>query len=73
MGEQAMFNRIVLGGIRRVMSNANFNAKIIAEGLQSLLKQVSAGTVTAPAIAQQQNRGGQRIQHTTVDKPPMAN
>jgi len=61
MGEEAMFNRIVLGGIRRIVCDANGNAQFIRQGLQVLFEDVVASIVAAAAITKQENFRSIRI------------
>ena len=53
MRKQAMFNRIILGGIGGIMRNPYFNANLVTKILQILFKQVRARAVTTTTITQQ--------------------
>jgi hypothetical protein len=57
MRKQAMFNRVVLGTVRRVMGYADFNTDLVCQGLQVSFEQVMPGIVTATTIALDQDRG----------------
>ena len=52
MGKQAVLNRIVLGAIGWVMSNADFDPKLIDQFLEVFFEDVMMGVVTATAITQ---------------------
>lgn len=66
-----MFNRVVLGGIRWIMGNANLNAQVICQLLKVLLKDVISGAITPTPIAQQQNGRRLWIVNLTMVCPPM--
>ena len=53
-----MFDRIVLGCIRRVVSHPDFYVDLVDKFLQVLLEQVLARTVAATPVAQQEEGGG---------------
>jgi hypothetical protein len=72
MWKQAMFDRVVLGAIGRVMGDADFNADLVGQGLQVLFEQVMSGIVTATAITLEQDRGGTGEARFPVGVPPMA-
>src|SRR6266404_3991694 len=54
MGKQAMFDRIVLGGVRRIVSDADLQLHALREVLQRLLEYIARRTVAAAAVAQKQ-------------------
>ena len=66
-----MFNRIVLGGIRWIMGNANLNSQVIRQLLEVLLKDVISGAITPTSIAQQQNGRRLWIGNLTMVCPPV--
>lgn len=66
-----MLNGVVLGGVGRIMGDANLDAQVRGQGLQVLLEDVITSAVAAPAIAQQQQGGGVRIVLSPVVGPPM--
>ena len=47
MGEQAMFNGVPLGAIRRIMGDADFDPDLISQGLEIGFEDVMLGTITA--------------------------
>lgn len=71
MREQPMFNRVVLGSVRRIMGDANLKAEGGGEGLQVLLENVVARAVAAATITQQQSGGRVRILPPPMMGPPV--
>ena len=65
-----MFDRVVLGGVGRVMGNANGNPKFISQGLQRLLEQVMTRMVAPPTITEEQEFLGLGIVNAAVSEPP---
>lgn len=68
-----MFYRIVLGAVRRVVRNTNFQFKTISKALKSLLENVPIGGVAAATIAKDQDSFRIWILVLAVLKPPMGN
>ena len=54
MRKQAMVNRVVLGGVRRVVSDADFDADLIGQVLQVGLEEIMPSVVATASIAQDQ-------------------
>ena len=54
------------------MSDADFNANLISEGLEVLFEDVMPRTITAPAITENQDRSSVGIMVFTVGVPPVA-
>ena len=71
MGKQSMLNGVVLGGVGRLMGDANLDALATGLSLQVLLEDLIASAITAPAIAQQQQGGGVRILLPPLVGPPV--
>ena len=72
MGEEAMLNRVVLGAVRRIMSDSDLDADVINERLEVLLEEIVMRIVTAAAIAQQQEGGGVWVVELSLVEPPVA-
>jgi hypothetical protein len=70
MREQPMLDRVVLGGIRRVVRHTDLDPEPIDQVLQVLLEQVLTGTLAATAIAQQQDRGRSGRERPSPTRPP---
>ena len=66
-----MLNGVVLGGVGRLMGDANLDALATGLSLQVLLEDLIASAITAPAIAQQQQGGGVRILLPPLVGPPV--
>ena len=56
VAEQATFDRVALRAIRRGMRHADRYGKVVDHALAVLLEQMLVTTVTASAIAQEQDR-----------------
>src|SRR6266851_3444926 len=54
--EQAAFDRVEFRAIRRVMRHADRYCKVVDHALEVFLEQMLVTTVTASAIAQEQDR-----------------
>ncbi len=50
-----MFNRVVFGGVGRVMSNPNLDAQVIGQQLQIFFEDIVASTIAAARITQKEN------------------
>ena len=68
-----MFDRIVLGRIRRVVSHPDFYVDLVDKFLQVLLEQVLARIVAATTVAQQEEGGGVGPGRSPMSLPPLAN
>jgi hypothetical protein len=55
VGKHAMLDRIVLGAIRRAMSDSQLDAEPVGEALQVFLEQVLRGAVAAASVAENQH------------------
>ena len=58
MWEEAVFNRIVLLAVGRVMGDADCDPNFICQLLQVLLENVVARTVTPAAVAENEDGRG---------------
>ena len=70
--EKSMFDGIVLGTIRRIVGDADFQAETCSETLEVVLEYVAVGGVTATAIAQEQHSSGVGIGRLALEFPPTA-
>lgn len=66
-----MVNGIVFGGVRGVVSNAEFDADLIGEVLQVCLEEIMVGVVATAPITQDQERSGLRIVILPLVIPPI--
>src|SRR5438067_2367930 len=73
MGKQAMLNRVVLGGVRRITGHANFQPQPMGETLETLLEHKLRGAIAAAAIAEQQQRVRPGIRRVACGGPPLTN
>src|SRR5215469_16432553 len=71
VGEKAMFDRIVLGGVRRIVSNSNFQAHVVGQRLQVLFEDQLRGAVATAAIAKQQQRPRIWMCLLSLGSPPL--
>lgn len=72
MGEEAMFNGIVLGAVGREMGDADFNANLIDQRLEVLFEDVVTSIVAAAPVAENENRRGVGIRRAALLVPPVA-
>ena len=72
VGEDLMFDRIVLRAVGRIVGDAQFDLQAVRQSLQVFLEQVVRGAVASAAIAQDQQarRGG--VSRATVRLPPQS-
>ena len=66
MAEQATFDRVKFRAIRRVMRHADRYCQVVDHTLEVFLEQMFVTTVTATAIAQEQDRGGVWVQTSSI-------
>ncbi len=69
MAEQAAFDRIELGAVRRVVRHTDGDAQVVDDALEVFLEQMLVSAVTPPAIAQEQDGGGVRVQTLAIALP----
>jgi hypothetical protein len=69
MAKKATFDRIELRTIGRIMRHPDGNSQLVDETLEVFLEQVLATTVTATAVAQQQDRRGLWVKALTIALP----
>ena len=69
MAEQATFDRIELRAIRRIMGHTDRDLQGVDELLEVFLEQMLVTTVAAPAITQEQDRGGVWVETPTIAVP----
>ena len=70
--KQTVLNRVVLGAVGRVVSNADFDPQLINQFLEVFFEDEVAGVITATAVTQSQDSRRLRISHSPVLKPPSA-
>ena len=69
MGEQTMLNRVVLGTVRRIVSDSDRNLDLVDQALQVFLEDVVAIAVAPSTIAEQENLLGVRVRTLAVPTP----
>ena len=69
VAEQAAFDRIELGAIGRIVGHADRDLQIVDKLLEVFLEQMLVTTVTASAIAQEQDRGGVGVETPAIAVP----
>jgi len=72
MSKHAMFDRIVLRAIRRIMGHAQLQSQAVGQSLQVFLEQVLRRTVASAAIAENQQTTGFRVGRPAILLPPCA-
>ena len=61
LAEEAMFNGVPRGGIRRIMRDAQKHSQPLGQGEQILLKSQRSSGITAAAIAEHEQFGGRAV------------
>ena len=72
MREETVFDRIVLGTMRRIVSHTDFQADAAGKAFQVILKHVPIGSVAAAAVAQQKHALRVGISGPAMHFPPEA-
>ena len=72
MRKKAVFNRVVLRAMRRIMRYTNRNVDPVDQSLQVFLENVMTTVIASSAVAQQQNRLGVGVRPLAVPLPPHA-
>src|SRR6266852_7036052 len=69
VAEQAAFDRIELRAIRGIVGHTDRYCQVVDNILEVFLEQMLVTTVTATAIAQEQDRGGVWVQTPSIAVP----
>jgi len=72
MGEEAVFDGVVLGTIGWVMGDADFDPQFIGESLEISLEEMMTGTVTAATVTKHQDGSGIGVFVVAIGIPPVA-
>jgi len=73
MGKQPMLNEIVLGTIRWVVGDTDFEAQFIGQPLQVFFEDVMLRTIAPPAITQTQKCARLGVSRLSKASPPIPN
>jgi hypothetical protein len=66
-----MLNRIILGGVGRIVRDPDFDAQGLRQLLQVLFKQIGPGAVTSASITQHQQGIGGGVRGLPIALPPL--